>query len=124
MEHVGHYHDVTTWVGLAVDAAGVLVIVGGALVASLRYVLGKQACVERSYHAYRQELSRAILLGLEFLIAGDIIRTVAVEPTLQSLAVLAGIVLIRTFLSITLQLEIDGHWPWQRARHNKAARDS
>lgn len=53
------------------------------------------------------------LLGLEFLVAGDIIRTVVVHPTLDNLIVLAIIVLIRTFLSVTLQLEVEGHWPWQ-----------
>ena len=106
-----------TWVGLAVDGVGVLVMVAGALIATVRYALRK---ADRTYRGYRQELGRAILLGLEFLIAGDIIRTVAVEPTLESIAVLAGIVLIRTFLSFTLQLEIEGHWPWQRARHDAA----
>jgi uncharacterized membrane protein len=65
------------------------------------------------YRSYRQNLGRAILLGLEFLVAADIIRTVAVDPSFQSAGVLALIVLIRTFLSFALQLEIDGRWPWQ-----------
>ena len=69
-----------------------------------------------AYQLYRQNLGRAILLGLEFLVAGDIIRTVAVSPTFRSLGVLAGIVLIRTFLSMALQLEIEGRWPWQRGQ--------
>jgi len=114
---VRHYQEIVTWIGLAVEAVGVLAMVGGALLASLRFALRK---ADRSYQGYRQQLGRAILLGLEFLIAGDIIRTVAVEPTLESLAVLAGIVLIRTFLSFTLQLEIDGHWPWQRTPRTAA----
>ena len=63
---------------------------------------------------FRQGLGRAILLGLEFLVAGDIIRTVGVSPTFTSVGVLAIIVLIRTFLSFELELEIDGRWPWQR----------
>lgn len=66
------------------------------------------------YREYRQLLGRSILLGLELLVAADIIRTVAVTPTLESLAVLAGIVLIRTFLSFSLELEITGRWPWQK----------
>jgi uncharacterized membrane protein len=66
------------------------------------------------YSLYRQDAGRAILLGLEFLIAGDIIRTVVVAPTLQNVLVLGMIVLIRTFLSLSLQLEIDGKLPWQR----------
>jgi uncharacterized membrane protein len=64
---------------------------------------------------YRQDLGRAILLGLEFLIAGDIIRTVVVAPTLENVMILALIVVIRTFLSMALQLEVEGRWPWQRA---------
>ena len=63
---------------------------------------------------FRANFGRAILLGLEFLIAADIINTVAVRPTLISVAVLAGIVAIRTFLSFSLEVEIEGRWPWQR----------
>ncbi len=69
-----------------------------------------------AYQTYRQGIGRAILLGLEILVAADIIRTVAVEPTFQSVGILAIIVLIRTFLSATLELEIEGHWPWPPAR--------
>ena len=65
---------------------------------------------------FRSNLGRAILVGLEFLVAADIINTVAVTPTLLSVAVLAGIVLIRTFLSFSLEVEIEGRWPWQRGR--------
>ena len=67
-----------------------------------------------SCHAYRQGVGRAILLGLEIPVAADIIRTIAVEPSFRGLGVLAAIVLIRTFLSATLELEIEGRWPWQR----------
>jgi len=67
------------------------------------------------YRLFRQDLGRAILLGLEFLIAGDIIRTVVVAPTLENVLILGLIVLIRTFLSIALQLEVEGRWPWQHA---------
>ena len=101
-------------VGTGVDAAGVLIVVLGATLASGRYVLAKQGVPSRSYRLYRQDLGRAILLGLEFLVAGDIIRTVVVAPTLQNVAILAVIVLIRTFLSMALQLELEGRWPWQR----------
>ena len=67
------------------------------------------------YRLFRQQLGRSILLGLELLVAADIIRTVAVTPTLSSVSVLALIVLIRTFLSFSLELEITGRWPWQKA---------
>ena len=66
------------------------------------------------YSSYRQDIGRAILLGLEFLIAGDIIRTVVVAPTIQNVLILGLIVLIRTFLSLSLQLEIEGKLPWRR----------
>ena len=99
---------------MAVDAIGVLVIVGGILVASLRTLFFAAPPHLGRYAAYRQNLGRAILLGLELLVAGDIIRTVAVAPTLQNLAVLALIVVIRTFLSFSLELEVTGRWPWQQ----------
>jgi uncharacterized membrane protein len=67
-----------------------------------------------TYRLYRQSLGRAILLGLEFLVAGDIIRTVAVSPTFAGVGVLAVIVLVRTFLSFSLEAELDGRPPWQR----------
>ncbi len=67
-----------------------------------------------TYRLYRQLLGRSILLGLELLVAADAIRTVAVTPTFESVGVLAMIVLIRTFLSFSLELEITGRWPWQK----------
>ena len=100
-------------VGEAVDAAGVTVIVVGILVSSVMAIIQGWRREADTYQTYRRRLGRSILLGLEFLVAGDIIRTVAVTPTLDSIAVLAGIVLIRTFLSFSLELEITGRWPWQ-----------
>lgn len=100
------------WAGLLVDAAGVLVIILGLLFATWRFAAGRD--VADGYRRYRQDIGRAILLGLELLVAGDIIRTVAVAPTLQNIGVLGGIVAIRTFLSVALQVELEGRWPWQR----------
>jgi len=99
--------------GRVVDAIGVFVIVFGAVIASVRFARPTFSGTDR-YRTYRQDLGRAILLGLEFLIAGDIIRTVGVAPTLENVFILALIVVIRTFLSMALQLEVEGHWPWQR----------
>jgi uncharacterized membrane protein len=73
-----------------------------------------------AYDAIRSTFGRSILLGLEVLVAGDIIRTVALAPTLQNLAVLGLLVLIRTFLAWSLEVEIDGRWPWQRAQNERA----
>jgi uncharacterized membrane protein len=67
----------------------------------------------QAYGTFRSTLGRSILLGLEFLVAGDIVKSLVINPTLSDLVVLAGLVLVRTFLSISLGVEINGHWPWQ-----------
>ena len=99
-------------IGLAVDAAGVLIIVIGLLIAATRFGTSKQDASDR-FRTLRQDIGRGILLGLELLVAADIIRTVAIDPTLESVSVLGLIVLIRTFLSMALQVELEGRWPWQ-----------
>jgi uncharacterized membrane protein len=101
-------------VGEGVDAAGVAIIVVGIVLASTTAVLQWARREPSIYQTYRRRLGRSILLGLEFLVAGDIIRTVAVTPTFASVGVLAIIVVIRTFLSFSLELEITGRWPWQK----------
>ncbi|WP_136526097.1 DUF1622 domain-containing protein [Geomonas ferrireducens] len=73
------------------------------------------------FRQLRQDLGRGILLGLEFLVAADIFRNVAVTPTLEGVLVLGVIVIIRTFLSMALQVELEGHWPWQRKPHEAPA---
>ena len=103
-------------IGKAIDGAGVAVIVLGAILAAgaflKREFLGPRAT--DSYRQFRQGLGRSILLGLELLVAGDIVRTVAATPTFRSVGILVVIVLIRTFLSFSLELELTGRWPWQR----------
>jgi uncharacterized membrane protein len=115
---MAYYREIMDGIGRAVDAVGVLVIVAGAVLATGRFMVNRRGEAGRSYRLYRQDLGRAILLGLEFLIAGDIIRTVVVAPTLENVVILGLIVLIRTFLSMALQLEVEGRWPWQRADEN------
>ena len=99
---------------MVMEYLGVLVTVGGGLAVT---VIALERWVRKGregvYKGLRQNLGRAILLGLEFLVAADIIRTVAEEPTMQSVAVLGVIVVIRTFLSFTLNAELEGAWPWQ-----------
>ena len=112
---MANYRELMDWIGTAVDGIGVLLIVVGALIATWRFLFRRQEGPINSYSLYRQDLGRAILLGLEFLVAGDIIRTVVVSPTLDNVLVLGLIVLIRTFLSMALQLEVEGRWPWQSA---------
>jgi uncharacterized membrane protein len=110
-----YYREFMELVGRLVDVAGVVIIVIGAIVATARFVARYRDDFAAAYRGYRQGLGRAILLGLEFLIAGDIIRTVVVAPTLENVLILALIVLVRTFLSMALQLEVEGRWPWHRA---------
>ena len=107
------FRDAVEAVGKTVDAVGVAVMVVGFAVAAVLYVRDRHT--DEAYRLARHNIGRAILLGLEVLVAGDIIRTVAVSPTFTSIGVLAGIVLIRTFLSFTLEMEVSGRWPWQAA---------
>jgi uncharacterized membrane protein len=108
------FTEVVDAVGKGVDAVGVAVIVVGAFAATVIAALRLRRRGRPVYQPYRQQLGRSILLGLEFLVAADIIRTVAITPTFTSVGVLAGIVLIRTFLSFALELEITGRWPWDK----------
>jgi uncharacterized membrane protein len=101
-------------VGKVIDGVGVAIIALGTVLAAgiaVGQLLRKSG---DAYRIFRNQLGRSILLGLEFLVAADIIRTVAITPNAQSVAVLAGIVAIRTFLSFSLEVEITGRWPWQQ----------
>lgn len=109
--------------GELIDALGVVVIVLGLVVAAIRFVARGLAQTD-GLRTFRQDLGRGILLGLEILIAADIIRTVAITPTLDDVLVLGLIVLIRTFLSLSLQVEIDGRWPWQGREERSAKADA
>lgn len=116
MDHV--FGELLHWTTRAIEVAGTAVIVFGIL--SSAYGFGRDLLRgqsrQQAFRACRASLGMAILLGLELLVAADIISTVALAPTLESLAVLAGIVLIRTFLSFSLEVEIEGRWPWQASR--------
>jgi uncharacterized membrane protein len=109
--------DIIHGITRVVELAGVAIILVGTVASTAACIRGFRAGANRSatLRDYRTGLGRAILLGLELLVAADIINTVAIQPTLGSVAVLAGIVSIRTFLSFSLEVEIDGRWPWQRA---------
>lgn len=110
------FREIMEWVGLGFDTVGVIVIAGGVLVASWRLAADLANTRIMNIRPFRQRFAGAIVLGLEFLVAGDIIRTVVVAPTLENVAVLAVIVLIRTVLSMALQVEIEGRWPWQERK--------
>ena len=115
---MGTFRESVEMIGLAIDGIGVAVIVIGLTVASVRFAAGLRVAPE-PYRRLRQDLGRAILLGLEFLVAADIIRTVAVAPTMDNALVLGVIVLIRTFLSMAMEVELEGQWPWQRSRNEQ-----
>ncbi|WP_400994182.1 DUF1622 domain-containing protein [Agromyces sp. GXQ0307] len=107
---------VITRVGEIIDIVGVIAIVVGVIVAMADAAIRRLTHAGPVYARFRRVLGRGILIGLELLVAADIIRTVAVEPTLESVGVLALIVVIRTFLSWSLEVEISGRWPWQKSR--------
>ena len=111
------FFEVIETVGKTIDGVGVAVIALGALISAAGVI--PRLKTGSAYRVFREQLGRSILLGLEFLVAADIIRTVAVTPDARSVAVLGGIVLIRTFLSFSLQLEVTGYWPWQKARQQQ-----
>jgi uncharacterized membrane protein len=113
--------EIVRWIVRGIEVAGIAIILAGAVGALFAFVLRRGGASKEDRFAYlRSDLGRSILLGLEFLVAADIINTVAIEPTLDSLAVLAGIIVIRTFLSFSLEVEIEGHWPWQRSARREA----
>lgn len=105
------------WAALGIEVLGATIIVAGVLKVAITrgtirylFVLGKPGAFE----SYKHQLGKSLLLGLEFLVAGDVVRTVALEPTLNNVAVLGLLVVIRTFLSWSLAVEIEGRWPWQK----------
>jgi uncharacterized membrane protein len=115
--------DVIYAISELIDFTGVAIIALGALagVVLTAWDLSRQVLPTEAYGRLRTFLGRSLLLGLEFLVAGDIIKTVAIEPTFDSVIVLAIIVLVRTVLSLSIDVEIDGRWPWQAARQEQLA---
>ncbi len=106
--------NVIHFIARGVEFTGIGIIVLGLLFALGNFVVGFRQ--NSAYARLRQQVGKAILLGLEVLVAADIILTVTTEPTLQNVAVLGIVVLIRTFLSFSLEVELEGRWPWQPSR--------
>lgn len=100
--------------GQILEALGIAVIVLGIALAFIRAAMSLVGH-EDFYRELRQRVGRAVLLGLELLVGADIIRTVTTRPELDQVLVLGLIVLVRTFLSFSLQMELEGKWPWQRS---------
>src|SRR5215469_15397352 len=107
----------------ALELIGVAIIVGGIAFATLTFFRDgrRTGDWQSAYPHYRSNIGRGILLGLELLVGADIISTITAPLTFESVGLLAAIVLIRTFLSFSLETEIEGCWPWQRATKEAAA---
>lgn len=102
---------------LGLEFAGTVTIVLGAVIATVAFVRGSSSeGFEAAYRPYRAGLGRSILLGLEFLVASDILKSLVIDLNLDDLLVLAVLIVVRTFLSVSLGVEINGHWPWQETR--------
>ena len=107
---------VIEYAALAIEMFAVAIIVMAIVHGTIRYLIRVKQQAGDAYQQLKAQLGRALLLGLEFLVAADIIRTVALEPNLQNVVILGLLVVIRTFLSWSLVVEIEGHWPWQGAQ--------
>ena len=114
----GWFGDLVRGIVRAIELAGIVAIVGGGLVASALFVqaLSRGSAFAGAYGTYRIQLGRAILIGLEILVAAAIIGTVAINPTVAGAVALGLIVVIRILLSFSLEMEINGHWPWEESR--------
>ena len=97
---------------LIMDLLAVAVIVVAVVHATGRYLLDLQRACPDAYQRYRVSVGKALLLGLEFLVAADVVKTVVLEPTLENVVTLALLVMVRTFLSWSVVVEIEGRWPW------------
>ena len=109
--------NIRNWIEIAasfIEVLAVVVILGGIVYGFGRCFLGHRQKVDDTYKRLKHSIGKSLLLGLEFLVAADIIRTVALSPTLPNIALLGVLVLIRTFLSWSLAVEMEGRWPWQK----------
>ena len=110
-------HRVIEWIALGIDLLAVAVIASAVVILAIRrgtvrYLF--RLAEDGAYESYRRQLARPLILALDLLIAGDIVKTTALEPTPPNVAALGLLVLVRTLLAWSLELEIEGRWPWQR----------
>ena len=110
-------HQAIEWAALGIEVLAVAVIVAGVVIVvftrgTVRYLFRLKQ--HGALQSYKQQLGKPLLLGLELLVAADVVRTVALEPTLTNVAVLGMLVLVRTVLSWSLEVEIEGRWPWSK----------
>jgi uncharacterized membrane protein len=113
--------QIRDWIELAsqgIEALAVAIMVAFILIGTSRWVFHSAKLIEGTYERYRVILGKTLLVGLELLVAADIIRTVALDLTVLNIELLGGLVLVRTFLGWTLTVEVEGHWPWQKAKES------
>jgi uncharacterized membrane protein len=117
--------EVAVWVAAVFEIIGVLIIVGGFPLAVLRgFQARRRTGAEGTYVTLRNIFGRAVLLGLEVLVAADLLRTITVAPTLDNLLALGLLVLIRTFLSWSFEVELEGVWPWRKREMDRRDADA
>jgi uncharacterized membrane protein len=117
--------DLIGYLGYAMEAFGVFVIIAGAAIAVANY--GYKQIIAKGgvpYNEFRRVMGRSMMVGLEFLVAGDIIRTVVASHTLEDISILGLVVIIRTVLVFTIHLELEGHWPWQPAPDHSTSNEN
>ena len=117
MNAVNDYIGYIEYMAIALEIVGVLIILGVIIISLLKYLLKMQGSGQRSYEMLREDIGKGIILGLEILIGGDIVATVTTEPTMDRVLVLGAIVIIRTVLSLSIEVEIEGNWPWNRKKN-------
>lgn len=111
MENVNYYIELTAKL---IEILAVVLMVGLIAAGTVKWLFFSPRWLKRSYGHYRSELGKALLVGLELLVAADIIRTVALDASLENIAILAALVAVRTVLGWTVTVEIEGRWPWQQ----------
>ncbi len=114
MDFIENIKTYINYISSVVELMGVVVIFMGIVFAFYLFFFSKNNQSHKNYSILRQNLGKSILLGLEILIAADIMSTVVTEPTMTSVTVLAMIVLVRTFMSLSLEVELEGRFPWQK----------
>ena len=123
-EVIGTIREVIEWAALIIEILGATVIIAGVIkVTMTRGVLRSLAQIDKpgTHETFKHQLGKTLLLGLELLVAGDVVRTVALDPTLTNVGVLGMLVVIRTFLSWSLTVEMEGRWPWQAPAAKKVS---
>jgi len=112
------------WVALAIELMAVLIMVAFIVTGTFRWLSHSTSGVDQGYKGYRMMLGKSLLVGLELLVAADIIRTVTIDTTLSGIATLGALVVVRTALSWTLTVEVEGRWPWKTEMRGERTTES